>query len=218
MTERVWDRLFGKKNLRKQFTEIYRKNIWKGRESRSGEGSSLAQTEAIRREIPQLLLDLQIKTLLDAPCGDFHWFNKVNLCIEKYIGVDIVEAVIVSNRSKYGNVQRDFFCLNIVEDKLPQTDLVFSRDCLVHLSNAQALAALLNFKRSGATFMLTTTFTARDENVDLARKQTWRPLNLMLPPFNLPTPLRLINENCTEENGIYSDKCLGLWLLAEIQH
>jgi hypothetical protein len=207
---------FRKHKIKKQFSRIYLKNTWKGKESRSGEGSGFAQTEVIRRELPQLFCDLKIKTLLDAPCGDFHWFKALNHSIEKYIGVDIVEDLIVLNRSKYGNGQRDFFCLDIVEDNLPRADLILSRDCLVHLSYAQALATISNFKRSGATFMLTTTFTDRNENVDLKRKKTWRPLNLMLPPFSLSAPLRLINEDCSEENGKYRDKCLGLWLLAKI--
>jgi hypothetical protein len=216
MSERIWSRLFGKNNLKDQFTEIYQKNIWKGRESKSGEGSSLAQTEAIRREIPRLLHDFQIKALLDAPCGDFHWFSRADILVEKYIGIDIVDDLITLNRQKYANPQRDFLCMNIVTDTLPQADLILSRDCLVHLSNAQALAVIRNFKRSGATFMLTTTFIDRSENRDLAGKQTWRPLNLMLPPFNLCAPLRVINENCTEEDGAYRDKCLGLWELSHI--
>jgi hypothetical protein len=209
--------IFRKQKLKDQFTKIYLKNIWKGKESRSGEGASLAQTETIRRELPPLFHELKIKTLLDAPCGDFFWFNKLNLCLEKYIGIDIVDTIIDLNRSRFCDAQHDFICLNIVEDRLPKVDLILSRDCLVHLSNTQAHAVILNFKRSGATFMLTTTFTDRLENIDLTGRKTWRPLNLMLPPFNLPAPLRLINENCTEENGKYRDKCLGLWLLAELQ-
>ena len=35
-------------------------------------------------------------------------------------------------------------------------------------------------------------------------------------PFNFPPPLRLVNENCTEGDGAYGDKCLGLWRLADL--
>ncbi|MGH8131321.1 MAG: hypothetical protein ACRES3_10755 [Steroidobacteraceae bacterium] len=45
----------------------------------------------------------------------------------------------------------------------------------------------------------------------------WRPLNLQPPPFGLPPPLRLINENCTEGNGAYRDKALGLWDLTTLR-
>ena len=96
-------------------------------------------------------------------------------------------------------------------------DLIFSRDCLVHLSFDAALCVVANFKRSGAKYLLTTTFTQRDRNNDLIGKdQFWRPLNLQLSPFSFPAPVLLIDEGGTEELGQYPDKCLGLWLLEDL--
>jgi hypothetical protein len=40
---------------------------------------------------------------------------------------------------------------------------------------------------------------------------------LQLPPFNFPKPLKLIDEKCTEYNGKFADKHLGLWLLNDIK-
>jgi hypothetical protein len=60
-----------------------------------------------------------------------------------------------------------------------------------------------------------TTFTNREENLDLG-ELFWRPLNMQKYPFHFPEPIRLINEGCTEENNEFSDKCLGLWLLRDI--
>ena len=37
------------------------------------------------------------------------------------------------------------------------------------------------------------------------------------PPFNFPKPAKLIDEKCTEANNQFTDKCLGLWLLDEIE-
>jgi hypothetical protein len=53
-------------------------------------------------------------------------------------------------------------------------------------------------------------------NADLIGDDIWRPLNLELPPFNFPKPVKLINEQCTEGNGEYTDKHLGLWFLDEV--
>lgn len=36
-------------------------------------------------------------------------------------------------------------------------------------------------------------------------------------PFMLPNPLELIIEGCTEDNGAYEDKSLGLWKIADIR-
>lgn len=198
------------------FTEIYRKNIWQGKHSKSGTGSNLAQTEVIRREIPKLLEEFGVEVFIDAPCGDFFWMNTVELNVRRYIGIDIVDDLIAQNNKKYANEQREFLCRDIINDKLPPSDLILSRDCLVHLTFEQALKAIKNFKKNGIKYLLCTTFVNRNKNDELAHKFAWRTLNMQLPPFNFPEPLKLINERCTEENGIYSDKSLGLWRIDDL--
>jgi len=190
------------------------KNIFGGKESRSGEGSSLLQTANIRREIPRLLKELNIETMLDAPCGDLFWIKEVDLPVKEYIGIDIVEDLIIINNKKHKTEQRSFLELNIIENVIPKADLIFCRDCLVHLSFDQCRKVINNLKKSGSIYLLTTTFTERSENEEL--NGIWRTLNLEKPPFNFPTPLQIINENCTEYNGDYSDKSLGLWRLEDI--
>lgn len=201
--------------LKEKFSEVYKRNIFGGSASRSGEGSDLVQTDTIRREIPRLLRELGIKTFIDAPCGDWYWMRKVDLPVERYIGLDIVEALVKKNQSEFGDSKVSFQCMNLAEGDLPKADLIFSRDCLVHLSFADALKIVTNFKRSGAKYLLATTFTSRDKNEDLG-DEFWRPLNKQLAPFNFPNPIRLINEGCTEGNNLFADKCLGLWLLQDI--
>jgi glycosyltransferase involved in cell wall biosynthesis len=201
--------------LKEKFTEVYEKNIFRGSVSRSGEGSDLVQTAIIRREIPALVEELGIKTFLDAPCGDWYWMKEVDLPVERYIGLDIVEALVEKNQKIFGSEKVSFQCINLAEGELPKADLVFSRDCLVHLSFADSLKIIANFKRSGAKYLLTTTFTSRTKNEDLG-DGFWRPLNKQLAPFNFPEPIRLINEGCTEGNNLFKDKCLGLWRLQDI--
>jgi len=202
--------------LKEKFSEVYEKNIFGGGVSRSGEGSDLRQTAVIRRELPTLLSELGIKVFLDAPCGDWYWMSKVGLPVEKYIGLDIVDALVAKNQSNFADSTFSFQCLNLAEGDLPKADLIFSRDCLVHLSFADALKILTNFKRSGAKYLLTTTFKDRGHNADLDG-EFWRPLNMQLAPFNFPQPIKMINEGCTECNNLFADKCLGLWLLQDIE-
>ena len=61
------------------FTTIYRQNVWGSRESVSGNGSTLASTEVFRAEFAALLTTLGIRSILDAPCGDFNWMRLVPL-------------------------------------------------------------------------------------------------------------------------------------------
>ena len=199
-----------------RFTTIYRRNGFGGLESLSGEGSSLEQTATIRREIPRLVRELGARSFLDAACGDFNWMRQVDLGVEKYYGVDIVDGLIADNQARFGGPGREFLCRDLIREDLPAADLVLCRDCLVHLTFKQAKKLLLNLKRSWSRYLLATTFIDRTENVDLLGRDLWRTLNLELPPFNLPKPRRLISENCTQGGGAYADKCLGLWHLDDV--
>lgn len=44
----------------------------------------------------------------------------------------------------------------------------------------------------------------------------WRPLNLERPPFNFPPPAELLAEGCTEAEGRFLDKSLGLWAIKDL--
>ncbi|MFI3221237.1 MAG: class I SAM-dependent methyltransferase [Methylococcales bacterium] len=215
----IFLRLFSTKkttNLQDKFSDIYLNNTFKGDESLSGVGSDLVQTATIQIELPKLIKDLNIKSFIDAPCGDWFWMKETSLEVDAYIGIDIVENLIANNNQQFGSASQKFLCLNIVEDKLPKADLIFCRDCLVHLTYDDIYKVITNFKRSQSRYLLTTTFIDRDKNVDLVGKDIWRTLNLQLEPFNFPQPLLLINENCTEVDGRYADKCLGLWRLDDL--
>jgi len=187
-----------------------------GRSSRSDAGSDLAQTNIIRREIPKIIQEFQIKTFLDAPCGDFYWMQNTKLGVERYIGigVDIVDAMIEINKAKFTNYYTEFKTLNLSRDTLPKVDLIFSRDLLVHLNFEDIFKTIANLKKSGASYLLTTTFVDRTHNADLIG--LWRTLNLQLAPFSFPQPILLINEGGKEANGEFSDKSLRLWSLKDI--
>ncbi|AFW95216.1 glycosyltransferase [Dolichospermum sp. UHCC 0684] len=195
------------------FEKIYENNGFAGTESRSGEGSSLFQTRIIREEIIKLLDELEVKYLLDVPCGDWNWMRYVNLSNIYYTGGDIVQTIIDNNNKLHGNENCKFEYLNIITGPLPKADLILCRDCLVHLNFIDGLTALEQFRKSGAKWLLTTTFTERDSNTDLYEGAIWRPLNLEKPPYNLPKAHRYINEGCTEGGNLFGDKCLGLWQL-----
>jgi len=197
------------------FTKVYRTHRFGGKVSASGPGSDLTKTEAIRQALPSLIKELSIKTVLDAPCGDFYWMRNTRLDIEKYIGADIVAEIIKQNRKNYGSKNIEFRILNIAKDRLPKADVILCRDCLVHFSFKDIFAALKNFKRSRSTYLLTTTFTEHSANVDIVTGE-WQPLNLQLPPFNFPDPIRSINERYLEYEKIYQDKSLALWRIEDI--
>jgi SAM-dependent methyltransferase len=200
--------------LSRRFEIITRRKGWGGRESLSGVGSDLDATVTVRKELPKLLQELGVRSLLDAPCGDFHWMKEVSLDGVTYIGMDVVPSMIETNLSSYSAPNRKFIVGDISGDPLPRSDLILCRDCLVHLSNRLVVKALINFKKSGAAYLLTTTFPDLNVNRNIPTGN-WRPLNLTLPPFNLPPPERIIpdsdNQSESEPRAV-----LGLWKIAEL--
>jgi SAM-dependent methyltransferase len=192
------------------FAEIHSKRIWGDGESASGPGSGVVRASVFRCELEALLRDLGVSSVLDAPCGDFNWLPTFELGRVRVIGVDIVADLIATNQQRNLRPGTRFIIADMVTDPLPQADLVFCRDGLVHLTNEEILKTLANFRRSGARWLLTTTFVARQTNPDI-RTGEWRPLNLEKPPFNLLPPVRLIDEHCMGFGGAYRDKYLALW-------
>jgi len=200
---------------KKIFTDIYVTNAWNDPDTRSGTGSSIFSTTAIRKNLPNLFKHLNIKILLDVPCGDCYWIRTMDLsAVNHYIGADIVPAMIDANKKQYGGATRTFICGDVVKDVFPQADLILCRDCLVHLSYQDALQAIQNFKKSGAKYLLATTFP-RHGNTDI-QTGGWRALNLEQAPFYFPAPIALINEECLKDGGYFSDKSLGLWCLDDL--
>lgn len=198
------------------FDEYFQRNTWGGRSSRSGRGSDAEQTRVLVDALPALWADLGVSRVLDVPCGDFAWMRRVDLGGVQYTGGDIVPALIEANQRAYARPGLQFQALDLLRDTLPPCDLVLCRDCLVHLSFSDARRALGRIAASNATWCLLTTFTERDSNADIVTGQ-WRPLNLTLPPFHLPPPVRTIVERCTEGDGQYTDKALALWRVQDLR-
>lgn len=195
------------------FRVYYDRNTWGDPESRSGGGSNLAQTEVIRRDLPALFHRWEVRSLLDVPCGDGHWWAGVDHDLEEYIGADIVPGMI-EEREKAARPGERFVCLDVATTPLPRADAILCRDLLVHLSFGLIQETVANFKRSGAEYLIATTFPGRS-NQDI-KTGRWRPLDLTAPPLNFPTPLEVVNEVCTEAGGLYSDKSLGVWRLSDL--
>ncbi len=212
-------RLFPKypSDPRRRFRRIYEKNLFGGKESRSGPGSSMEQTQVLRKELRALLERLAVNSLLDAPCGDCNWMRAADLGAVTYTGVDIVPELIEANRTRFASRGIRFMVADLSRDPLPRADLIFCRDCLVHLPFEQIRACLVNFLESGATYLMATTFTATQLNQDLEPGAIWRPLNMERAPFCFPPPEYLLFEQCTEDSGRYPDKSMGVWRLSDLK-
>lgn len=216
------------------FEDLYASGDWtlvdgeQNAMSLSGLGSNILQTTALRRELPNMFSRYAVSTLLDLPCGDFFWMNRVDLRGINYIGGDIARGVVGRNQAEHGTPGARQFCvLDIMKDDLPPADMLFSRDCLVHLDDSSALSALANIARSEIEYVAITTFVSRKANRDI-RTGEWRPMNLQLPPFSLPDPLEILDEECSEAYEVsasdggtklltFEDKSIGVWHISALR-
>ena len=194
------------------FTDFYKNNNWKNSESVSGSGSTVEVTKKLRMQLPIVVEQFKINTFLDLPCGDYNWMKLTGLKVEKYIGGDIVEELINDNNKKYKNDSVSFAKLNLMVDRLPACDLLFTRDCLVHLSYSDIKKCFDNIKNNEVKYAMLTTFPNVKANTDIVTGR-WRSLNFSLAPFNLPAPEVLIEE---DERTDELKKCMGIWKVKDL--
>ncbi len=200
-----------KSSLRKQaFESIYDESYW-GDEVKSGAGSTLEATRVTREIVLKIINEYEIKSVVDVACGDLTWMplvlNELRGAV-KYTGCDIVESLVVQH--KRNHPQYNFQTLDIVEETIPEGELIICREVLQHLPVKDIKRALHNFSVSGSKYLLATIHPRRFgfRNRRNIRPGRCRDRNLMMPPFNLPNPLVIYSEQYKD-----NDKFIGLWKL-----
>jgi hypothetical protein len=209
-----------KKKLEEIFTTVYQKNLWGDDSSVSGPGSSLEQTIVIRERIIELIRGYKIKTIVDAPCGDFFWMqdvlNKNIHNIVLYTGLDIVEDLIQTNTKRFKSDKICFKKSDLTREIVPKADLILCRDCFLHLSYRNIFNIINNFKLSGSDYLLVSTYN-RHKNKNVYRYNVaGRPINLERYPFKIKVELDIINENYHGQQEEYNDKSLILIRISSI--
>ena len=204
------------KSAQQVFEMIHDENWWLSPESKSGWGSTLEWTKGLRGELPRLWAELGVTSVLDAPCGDFNWMRHVPPIADgsvRYIGGDIVPKLIDDLNASDASPTRRFVHLNIIDDELPAADMFFCRDCLIHLSHADIARTFANIARTNFRYVAITDFPEVAINPDILTGSV-RATNLRLPPFNLPTPLREIQDKGGWEP---SRKVLSVWTIEQVR-
>lgn len=123
-------------DARDVFNNVYRTGAWGPDGEGSGPGSTVLFTAHVREFLLRFIRHFQVKRMVDAPCGSFHWMRYVVEKVEdtdfSYTGVDVADGVIA--RLKDANVSQCTFVRgDLIADPLPpNADLIFSRDALQH--------------------------------------------------------------------------------------
>lgn len=169
------------------FTSIWESNYWGDPDNLSGPGSNLIYTKMIREELPKIFDEFAIKSVFDAPCGDFTWMKLVLKELNvNYIGADIVKGIIEKN-ILYETELIKFVVHDITNDKFPKTDLWICRDILFHLCYSDIVSALDLFIESNTPFLIASTHINlshfKNKNI---QSGDFRLIDLFSSPFNFP--------------------------------
>jgi len=177
--------------MKEIFTNIVLNNKWK--KHPCGPGSTMEYTKNLREKLVPFLQSHKIKSMLDLPCGDFSWMNTTNIINNiNYIGADIVEPMIQTNKEKYPGV--DFRVLDLTTDPLPEVDLLFCRDCLLHLSFNDIDRAFKNIVDSNIKYVLMSTWFEDATNERDINTGKWRYIDFTKSPYNFSTsPMSLLD-------------------------
>ena len=115
--------------MKKEFTHIYDKELW-GKGKGSGPGSSLLVNKKYISFLESFLKNNNIKNVIDYGCGDWQFSQYINWNGVDYLGLDIVDSVIDSNKNKFPNYS--FVCDIDIFNYLDGKELIIIKDVLMH--------------------------------------------------------------------------------------
>ena len=174
--------------LTNTFNRIYSDGTW-GRDvagkGTSGSGSTLEITREYRAYVEDFIKKHDIKSVVDAGCGDWGFSRAMDWGDASYLGVDIASDVIDTVRKTHEKGKIRFQVGDITED-LPAADLLISKDVLQHLSNELVHKFIANNLRKGKYkwVILTNDRTGPRQNLDI-QPGGHRPIDLAAPPFTV---------------------------------
>lgn len=202
---------------RETFARIYARNEWSGTESLSGPGSGSAATLIVANVLRELVISLEIESVVNLACGDDFWTPD----LPGYVGIDIAPAAIA--RARKSHPERSYL-VGDIRTLVPPGDLLILRDALQHLPLADGVAILETIRSSGGKWLLASTYLGRssrhpgETNVDVPAGGYYCP-DLVAPPFSLLGPRRLYPDGYDyQDPTVVRDptKFLGLWKIDEL--
>lgn len=216
--------MLSKYSVSDAFDQIYRRQMWRQGSSLSGLGSEGKWAEDYTSFVINFIQRTGAQKIIDAGCGDFTVGEKIAPYCREYIGLDISSEIISINRQRFGTVSGvKFGVLNLIDECVPECDLLLVRQVLQHLSNSQIEGVLRNIEAANVKYVLIAEHSIKAEkrieaNVDLGshsvitRVSKGSGVDIGLPPFSRPR--RIVAELAPgPENGAEPDSVLYIYEL-----
>jgi SAM-dependent methyltransferase len=131
------------------FSDIYTRNLWGGRSGEFNSGRGSDDKELFASIVNKFVDEYAIRSIVDLGCGDFRIGQQIARPSIKYVGVDVVPALVERNQALFASEHISFERRDLITDGLPTGDLCVIRQVLQHLSNDQIrtiLPKLLAFR------------------------------------------------------------------------
>lgn len=147
----------------------------------SGSGSLVPLARPYMNFLQEFLKNNDIKSVVDAGCGDWTFSRYMDWSQGSYIGFDVVKSVIEKNQKYFGAPSVQFVHSNFIQEDLPAADLLICKDVLQHCTNEDILAFMPQCKKFKHC-LITNDIEPSEINIAISRGQ-WRPVDLTKPPF-----------------------------------
>jgi hypothetical protein len=198
--------------MKEVFEDIIKNRRWQ--DVLCGTGSTMQFTEPLRNNLKSFLEKHNLKSMLDAPCGDYSWMSKTNLPANfKYIGADIVQSLVDTNQATYPGIE--FHCIDITKDALPTVDVLFCRDCLIHLSISDIKLVFDNIVKSNIQYVMLTNYHAPEMSDIITGR--FRGTNFKVDPFNFEDPIDSMLDWVPNTKNGDQKKDISLWHRSTIE-
>jgi SAM-dependent methyltransferase len=168
------------------FRHIYQTAHWQGG---SGQGSRAEVTTDYRPIVERLIGASDVRSVVDAGCGDWEFARLIDWSPVSYVGVDIVPEVITADRDAFGSDAIAFECRDLMQDSLPAGDALLCKDVLQHWPLEWIHSFVARVTSTFRYVLLTNDVSSvhsppEMQNADIA-VGAWRTLDLESAPFGL---------------------------------
>lgn len=207
------------------FNAVYQNERWTSAGNGSGPGSTIKNTEKIRKFLSNFIRDLKITSIVDVSVGGMNWWPSIlerNPSVSFY-GYDVSSYIIEKNRDKFKHMNNWFFetCDASKKCNYPTADLILCRHTMQHLSISNSLSILNAMKSSGSKYICLTSHNAikknpiKEDGVNLLKNTPgcfkFRGMNVELAPFNMGIPYMSTDDN-NEPSQIANHQKLSIWI------
>ena len=192
-------------NIYNVFNNIYKKKIWSEQGGGSGTGSSVENTQNFRNILTEFVIDKNINSFLDVPCGSCVWTKKWLSELQTkghkiyYFGIDISEEAIEkcknNNNSNYHII--NYKHGDIATEILPTVDALLCRDTLQHLSYDNIWKCLKNFSKCKAKYYIIGGYNENEKNKNIKDGEYFY-FNIVKEPFSYKPDFIFMEKNLSE--------------------